>query len=178
MTNTHFLVISALGADRPGLVDELTRPIEQHGANIIDSRMTTLGGEFAILMLIEGGGDVISILEEALPKIQNASGLTILLKRTSDRPQQQPMLDYKVSLYTLDHPGLINRLASFFTARQINIHHLETDSYSAPHTGTMMFSAEMRIEIPANQKISLLRSAFFELCDDLNLDATFEAASL
>ena len=36
MTNTHFLVISALGADRPGLVDELTRPIEQHGANIID----------------------------------------------------------------------------------------------------------------------------------------------
>ncbi|MCK5262904.1 MAG: glycine cleavage system protein R, partial [Gammaproteobacteria bacterium] len=48
------LVITALGADRPGIVDELSNTLLTHQLNIEDSRMSVLGGEFAILLLVTG----------------------------------------------------------------------------------------------------------------------------
>ena len=38
-----FLVISALGHDRPGIVNELSKPVVEMGCNIEASRMTVLG---------------------------------------------------------------------------------------------------------------------------------------
>ena len=49
----NYLVVSALGEDRPGLVNELSRVILECDCGIVDSRMTILGGEFAILLLID-----------------------------------------------------------------------------------------------------------------------------
>ena len=49
---TALIVISALGSDRPGIVESLTGEILAHNGNILDSRMTVLGGEFAVLMLV------------------------------------------------------------------------------------------------------------------------------
>ncbi|HDJ86419.1 MAG TPA: glycine cleavage system protein R, partial [Chromatiales bacterium] len=41
----NLLVVSALGQDRPGIVNELSLAILNCGCNIEDSRMTVLGGE-------------------------------------------------------------------------------------------------------------------------------------
>ena len=48
------LVITALGKDRPGIVDELSSTLFTHQLNIEDSRMSVLGGEFAIQLLVSG----------------------------------------------------------------------------------------------------------------------------
>ncbi len=174
MTQPHYLVISALGADRPGIVDQLTQPIHEQSGNIIDSRMTTLGGEFAILMLVEGEQGVIDTLEKILPERESVTGLTIHTKRTQTHPLSEPMLAYAVSVVSLDHPGIVNQLAGFFSSRDINIHSLETDSYHAPHTGTPMFAASMVVHIPAALPIGQLRTEYVEFCDMLNLDAELE----
>jgi glycine cleavage system transcriptional repressor len=170
----HYLVISALGSDRSGIVDQLTQPIHELKGNIVDSRMTTLGGEFAILMLVEGEKECIDRLEQRLPQQETVTGLTIHLKRTQHLPASEPMLAYAVSVVSLDNPGIVNQLAAFFSSRQVNIHSLETDSYHAPHTGTPMFGASMVVHIPATTKISQLRTEFIEFCDNLNLDAELE----
>jgi len=174
MSNNHYLVISAIGSDRPGLVDQLTQPIQDSSGNILDSRMTVLGGEFAILMLIEGGWDTIARLEELLPTLQESMRLTITTKRTESKPATEPVLPYMVSVVALDHPGIVNQLSGFFSSRQINIQSLETDSYHAAHTGTPMFAVNMNVQIPAEQSIVALRTEFFEFCDGLNLDAILE----
>ncbi|MCW8825967.1 MAG: glycine cleavage system protein R [Gammaproteobacteria bacterium] len=174
MSKQNYLVLSAIGSDRPGLVDQLTRPIQESNGNILDSRMTVLGGEFAILMLIEGGWDTIARLEETLPTLQESMGLTILTRRTETKPATEPVLPYMVSVVALDHPGIVNQLSSFFSNRQINIQSLETDSYHAAHTGTPMFSVNMNVQIPAELSIVQLRTDFFEFCDGLNLDAILE----
>lgn len=174
MSNQHYLVVSAIGSDRPGLVDQLTQPIQESNGNILDSRMTVLGGEFAILMLIQGGWDTIARLEEMLPALQESIALTITTKRTESKPADEPVLPYMVSVVALDHPGIVNQLSGFFSKRQINIQSLETDSYHAAHTGTPMFSVNMNVQIPAGQSIVALRTEFFEFCDGLNLDAILE----
>ena len=47
----QFIVISALGSDRTGLVYDLTRVVLDCSGNIHDSRMSAFGSEFAMLLL-------------------------------------------------------------------------------------------------------------------------------
>lgn len=174
-TNRQFLVISALGKDRPGIVNQLTVPITENGCNILDSRMTVLGGEFAMLLLVEGSWSAIAKLESQMSSAQERLDLTIIHKRTTEHPDaQQAGLPYTVNVVALDHPGIVNQLAKFFSSRNINIHECYTDSYQAAHTGTPMFSANLTINIPPQVHIAALREEFLDFCDSLNLDAIFE----
>ena len=52
---TQLIVISAIGTDRTGVVQDLTKVILGCGGNIEQSRMTTLGSEFAMLLFLRNG---------------------------------------------------------------------------------------------------------------------------
>ncbi len=171
---SNYLVISAVGEDRPGLVADLSQLIVNCGCNIEESRMSLLGGEFAILMMISGAWNNIAKLEDALPGTAEKLGVTIALKRTQERNGTQERMPYNVEIVSLDHPGIIQQLASFFSKRQINIHDMYTTAHRAAHTGSTMFNLSMTIEIPAGTHIATLREQFMEFCDHLNLDAILE----
>ena len=47
-----YLVLTALGPDRPGLVRELSEFVAERGVNIDDSRMAILGAEFGGVALV------------------------------------------------------------------------------------------------------------------------------
>ncbi len=170
----NYLVISALGKDRPGIVDELSGAILEEGCNIADSRMTVLGGEFAIMLMVEGNWNTLTKLEDAVPELEKKLGLTIIAKRTGGKAISGAMLPYGVEVVALDHPGIVHHLASFFSQRNINIEDMVTSSYAAAHTGTQMFSVQMTVGIPSAEHISTLRDEFMEFCDGMNLDAVLE----
>jgi glycine cleavage system transcriptional repressor len=167
----NYLVISALGHDRPGIVDDLSKTVLDSGCNIMDSRMTVLGGEFAVIMLLSGSWDAIAKIENQLPRLEQKLSLTLTSKRTEARPPKPSMLTYMVEVVAMDHPGIVHDIASFFNNRQINIEDMFTSSYPAPHTGTPMFSMNMTISIPGELSIANLRGEFMDMCDALNLDA-------
>ncbi len=168
------LVIAALGEDRSGLVDSLSGWILDSGCNIADSRMMVLGGEFAVLLLVTGNWNSLAKLENQLAQTQKQLGMTINLKRTDKREQRGNLLPYAVDVVSLDHPGIVHNLAGFFSRRNINIQDLSTSSYAAAHTGTLMFSVHMTLDVPSDTHIATLREEFLEFCDRLNLDAVIE----
>ncbi|MBE9568953.1 MAG: glycine cleavage system protein R [Proteobacteria bacterium] len=168
---TTKLVISALGPDRPGIIDELSNIIYKHSLNIEDSRMTVLGGEFAILLLISGEQSAIDNLMAQTADIEKTLQMSLLAKLTSHSGTSESTIPYAVEVAALDNPGIVNNIASFFSSRNINIMDLHTESYAAPHTGSPMFSLHMTVGVPAQTNIAQLRDAFMETCDDLNLDA-------
>jgi glycine cleavage system transcriptional repressor len=170
----ELLVITAMGEDRVGLVDRFTERITGAGCNIEESRMSVLGGQFAILMLLSGQWNELSKIESQLQALGEELGLAILHRRTRARERREALLPYQIDVVALDHPGIVHKLASFFAARRINIEELVTQTYPAPHTGTAMFSVHMTVGIPAVVRIPDLRSDFLDYCDDLNLDATIE----
>ncbi len=170
----NYLVISALGRDQPGIVDKLSKIILEDECNIIDSRMTVLGGEFAILLMVEGNWNTLTKLEDALPKQGKRLGLTIISKRTGERQSDSKTLPYAIDVVAMDHPGIVHHLANFFSKRNINIEDLVTSSYAAAHTGTPMFSVHMSVGIPAEMHIAELRGDFLEFCDSMNLDAALD----
>ena len=62
------LVISALGNDKPGIVNALSKAILDQGGNISESRMTVLGGEFAMMLLVSGTQECIDNIISKLHK--------------------------------------------------------------------------------------------------------------
>jgi glycine cleavage system transcriptional repressor len=168
---TTKLVISALGADRPGIVDEISNIIYKHSLNIEDSRMTILGGEFAILLLVSGEQSSIDAIQTQVNEIGQALQMRLMIKLTSESTPIEDAIPYAVEVTALDHPGIVNNISSFFSQRGINIVNLHTESYSAPHTGTPMFALHMTIGISADTNIAKLRDAFMQACEELNLDA-------
>jgi len=171
---SNHLVLSALGDDHPGIIDKLAKAILDAECNIQDTRMTVLGGKFAILMQIDGSWDKLARLEDQLPELQKGLGLTIIAERTEPTESQTALLPYGVDVIALDQPGIVHNLAGFFAGRQINIEDMVTNSYAAAHTGTPMFSVRITLGIPANVHIASLREEFMDFCDSMNIDAVLE----
>ncbi|WP_022955860.1 glycine cleavage system protein R [Perlucidibaca piscinae] len=170
----HFLVLSALGSDRAGIIDELARAASDTRCNIADSRMVVMGLEFAIIMMVSGTWDAIAKLESQLPAVGRRLGLDILSRRTEQRPAQKESIPYSVHVIALDNPGIVHEIANFFASQGINIEAMETSTYAAPHTGSQMFALSMTVNIPGRVHIASLRENFMLFCDDRNLDAIIE----
>jgi glycine cleavage system transcriptional repressor len=175
-TQNNYLVITASGEDKVGLVDRLSSKIAESGCNIEESRMAVLGGQFALIMLLSGPWNALSKLEGQMESLGDQLGLSIIHKRTQQRERTQPVVPYRVEVVAMDHPGIVRNLAAFFSRNGINIEELQTDTYPAPHTGTSMFSVTLTVGIHADVHIPTLRGNFLDYCDDLNLDASFEPA--
>ena len=165
------VVISVIGHDRPGLVNELAKLAADLNLSIEDSRMTVLGGEFAVLMSVAGGDLALQRLETKLDRLATELDLAWLLRRTGERADVEGRVPYTVSVTAMDHPGIVHKVASFFSSRDINIYNLDTVCERAAHTGTPIFSLVMEVELPPDVRIAELRDAFFYFCDDHDLDA-------
>jgi len=170
----HHLVVCAVGEDRPGIINQISEVVLSCQCNVEDSRMTVLGSEFSLLMLVSGPWNAIAKLEAQCGQVQERLNLSMLPRRTETREPDGRLLPYAVEVVAMDHPGIVNQLAGFFSERGINIEDLVTTSYAAAHTGTRMFSVNISVGIPADLHIAPLRQEFLEFCDDLNLDAVIE----
>jgi glycine cleavage system transcriptional repressor len=170
----QFIVICALGSDRTGLVYDLTRAVLDCSGNIVDSRMSSLGNEFAMLLLVSGNWHTLAKLETELKKLSDSSGITVTVRRTEPRAARPDVMTYSVDVVCLDQPGIVHHLAGFFSSRGIDIAELSTRSYAAAHTGAPMFAVQLVVHIPAKIHIAALREEFMDLCDQLNLDAILE----
>lgn len=168
-------VISTIGRDRPGIVNELTRVVHELNLSVEDSRMTVLGGEFAVLMLVNGGADSLDELEAKLTALCEEAGLAHLFRKTEDRDPAGHALPYVVNVVAMDHPGIVHNIATFFSTRGINIRDLNTETQRAPHTGTPIFNLSLTVEIPAGLKVRQLRTEFEEFCAELDLDGELVA---
>ena len=170
----NYLVITALGEDRPGIVNKLSACVVDCGCNIVDSRMTVLGGEFAVMLLVSGKWNELTRLEDTLKAQRDALDLIITTKRTQPSRLSKDLMPYVVEVISIDHPGIVYQLANFFSTRDINIQEMNTTRYAAAHTGTPMFAMHITANIPAGTHVATLRDEFLDFCEAQNLDATIE----
>ncbi len=168
------IAISAVGNDRVGMVHDLAKTVADCGGSISESRMTSLGNEFAMLLLVTGNWHTLAKLEGEFKKLGDSSGMAIQLRRTEARAVRSDMLPYSVDVVCLDQMGIVSGLSGFFSQRSVEIAELSTRSYAAAHTGAPMFSVQMIVNVPSRIHIGVLREEFMDFCDHMNLDSIFE----
>ena len=171
---SQLIVLSAIGSDRTGVVQDISKVILGCGGNVEESRMTTLGSEFAVLMLVSGNWHTLDRLERALEKLSDGDNLTFAIRKTDTPPPREDLMPYAVDVISLDQQGIIFGLANFFASRDIEIADVATRSYSAAHTGAPMFAVQMAVNVPASVNLAQLRDDFADLCDRMNLDGILD----
>ncbi len=172
-----YVVITAVGEDRTGIIKELSDEILNACGNIQDSRMAVLGGAFSVIMLVAGEQEAIDKLIAQIPSVEKKLELTMVIRKTQPRRQEAPLMPYRIEVVSMDHPGIVHDVADFFAERGINIEDMSTAQYAAAHTGTPVFSMHLTIAVVADSSIAELRHEFQEFCDELNLDATIDPAA-
>src|ERR1700759_1497679 len=113
------IVISAVGGDRVGMVHELSKAIADCGGSISESRMTSLGNEFAMLLLVNGNWHTLAKLEGEFKKLADATGMNTQLGRPGERPARNDMPPYPTAVVRLDQAGIVAGLSGFFAQRAV-----------------------------------------------------------
>ncbi|MDE2070575.1 MAG: glycine cleavage system protein R [Gammaproteobacteria bacterium] len=170
----QFLAVSVLAENRPDVLHDIARAVQVCGCNIAESRMTVLGSEFSMLLLVSGNWNTLTKLEDQIPKLGKHPQLTIAARRTEECAPRHDLIPYAIDAVCLDQPGIVFNLAHFFAERDIGVADLATRTYLAEHTGAPMFAVQMAVNIPADLHIGTLRDEFMDFCDRLNLDAILE----
>ncbi len=166
------LVITAVGPDRPGLIGKLTAPLYEVGANVADSRMVNLRGQFALILLAELPAGAGEGLHHKLRSVADSLGLTLSVCG-GEEPAHSPTtvgLPYRLNLYALDQPGLVHRVTDLLQRHGVNVEELTTRSQPRPESGAPLFSMELLVTVPPSTALRTLRSELTQLCDELNCD--------
>ena len=171
-----YLVISAIGQDRPGIVDEISAFILAHECNVEDSRMAVLGGDFAVIMLVSGAQQHVHLLADHLPDLRAKSDLTMLSRpaHSPSAPKPLPVVPYLLKAVGMDHAGIVHNIAHLLAGLNINVESAETSTSHSPQTGTPIFAMHMKLTAPANLNPANIRSQLADLGEDLNVDITVE----
>jgi glycine cleavage system transcriptional repressor len=168
----QFLVLSALGPDRPGLVADVTRHLTSRGANVEESRMAILGAEFGLMLLVSGDEAELARVEAELPELETKSGLRVITRRTRAPGEHRrgPTRPYVIEVESIDREGILHAVAGAVHEMGVNIVSLETTAFEAPFTGGVLFRLEARIDVPQTVPVSRLRDTMEALGERENLD--------
>ncbi|HUU29545.1 MAG TPA: ACT domain-containing protein [archaeon] len=173
----EYLVLSGMGPDRPGIAKAISEAAYKSGCSIEDSRMAVLGGEFAILVLLEGKKSSVGEFAGQLRALEKETGLTLAVRATSPHPAYHVKkgLPYRIMVVGMDRTGIVFRVTELLARHGINIESLETEARHAPVTGTPMFHMTITAEVPSEVPVRKIRKELAALCDELNMDYTLEA---
>lgn len=143
------ILVTAVGEDRPGIVSHLAEVITRHGANLEDSRMTVLGGEFAAIALVTVPDGKLPDLQKDLESLAEEK-IIVSTKKTKapDASRFKGYTTYQVCLTGADHEGIVHKISSYLKNQNINIQSMETELVPAPETGTPLFSMNAIVSVP------------------------------
>jgi glycine cleavage system transcriptional repressor len=164
-------VLTAIGEDRPGLVEEVSEFVLARGGNIEDSRMANLHGQFAIMMAIAGAADAIARITGDVESLRRQTGLDARLTPAS--PAQTgsgARVPYRLTGSALDQTGLVHEVANVLRSLDVNIETMDTTLEAAPVTGAPLFAMDLVLSVPRETAIDELRDELARVCDLLNID--------
>jgi glycine cleavage system transcriptional repressor len=167
------LVITAVGPDRVGLVEQISQFLLKEGCNIEDSKMAVFCGEFTIILLVSGAADGLDRVAHSFESLTAQTGLIFFGKRPAPRAAVDAALPCRLLASCLDHPGVVHQLSSVLSRLGVNIESLETKTEESAMSGTPIFGLDARLSVPARVNLHTLRQELDEIGKRENIDIEF-----
>ena len=163
------LVLTAICADRPGLIQMLSEVIFKHEASWEESSMAHLSGQFAGILTVNVNEDLIPALEKDLRGLSD-HGMAVTLNESADTPDIANEQTIWLDLTCHDKPGIMREVSNVFVAQGISVQSLDTEVVSASMSGGDMFVAGAQLLAAKDFDMDLLQEALEGLSDDLMVD--------
>lgn len=166
------LVLTVIGDDRPGLVEELAAVIVRHDASWECSSMARLASKFAGIVEVEvpatGAAELVADLERL-----GAGGLLDVRVEEATQPpgdDAATAATLELQLVGQDRPGIVQQVAQALADVGVSIDELTTWTSSAPMSGETLFEANALLTAPDDLDRTALASTLEALADELMVD--------
>ena len=167
------IVLTASGNDRPGVIEEFTRILVKHDGNIEASRMSRLGGAFAMLMLVSAPETKVEALRTDLGEMQHAKfDVTTLITEVRDDASGPSFTPCGVTVTGADHIGIIHQIARYLSEQGINVESMSTEVVAAPMSGSPLFTMQAVVRVPPQLSIADLREALEYITTEVGVEAS------
>ena len=169
-----YVVLTAVGPDRVGIVDDIAGAVSAAGCNIEESKMAVLGGEFAVIMLVSGAPGSVDSLARSLPATGGKLSLHVECRPTREPRAGEQGRPYLLEAVSLDTPGIVHSVTAILRSHGINIEDLETDTAAAPWTGAPMFRLKAHLIVGPSTSIAGLKAELARLQQEHDLDISLK----
>lgn len=173
----QFKALVAVGKDRPGLVHGISALIHGAGANIEDSRMAVLGGEFAMVLLCSGSPEALARVEQKQEAAGRELGLELSLRDTTAPALSRASERHRIEVSGLDRPGIVDAVTRVLARRDVNVESLDTMLRHQPLSGTEVFVMVAEVRLPAGVSPVELRTELREVCEAEQLELEMDPVS-
>lgn len=164
------LVLTVIGPDRPGLIRVMAEEVAAAGGNWLESRMASLAGQFAGIVLAsvpQASADALVARLQAL----RTQGLRLTIQRGAEHAAL-PDRGVNLDLIGHDRPGIVRDITRVLADRGVSVDELETAAESGSFSGESMFRARARLRLPPALTLDALRAALESLANELMVDIT------
>jgi glycine cleavage system regulatory protein len=162
------LVMTIVGADRPGLVDSVATLVAEHKGNWLESRMSRLGGQFAGILRVEVPSGSEAGLVAALKRLDSRGLAVVVTPDKSDTPAQRSPARLKMlEVVGQDRPGIVSQIARVLASYGVNVEELQTECSSAAMSGEALFKASAKLSIPESCDTAEIRRKLEKIAEDL-----------
>jgi glycine cleavage system transcriptional repressor len=168
------VAITAVGADRPGIVAAHTEVLVAHDANLEDTSMTILRGHFAMMVVAAvppGAGA--AALEAELNATCAPLGLVVTVRPIEDAVTAAGEgEDWSLAVYGADRPGIVHEVSRLLAGRGVNIVDLATRVIGP--ADRPVYAMFLELTVPASCDHDDLAAALTELGHRLGVECTLQ----
>jgi len=174
LENSHLILISALGEDRPGAIHIFAKAAKQCECSILKSKLSTMGNTFALILEASGAWHAIAKLENLLVGLAQKNDINLQLRRIQPNNIKISEVPYYIQVISPDKPGILFALTQYFHKKSMNIDELHVEHFFAQKTGTPMTSISFHTYISVKANLTTFREGFLLYCEEYNLDIVME----
>jgi glycine cleavage system transcriptional repressor len=170
--------VAAIGRDRPGIVAAVAEVLFEHGANIEDSQMTILRGHFTMTLIVSLEGSPaepaeVESLRRGLDAVRERLGLEALsVSAVEHLGAGGPDPSHIVSVYGVDHPGIVYAVSATLAEESVNITDLTTRVF-AGEGETPVYAMMIEIAVPAELEPSDVERRLRAIAAEQSVELSF-----
>jgi glycine cleavage system regulatory protein len=165
------ILLTVMGADRPGLTQALAAAVLDAGGNWLASYLSRLGGKFVGSALVELAPEAVEALRGNLQASVAADLRVEIVPADEDTDLGEAV---ELTLTGQDRPGIVHEISQVLARLGANIVELETRTDPSAWSGSALFRARTKLTLPDGLSHDALQEALEALSGDLMVD--FEPA--
>lgn len=178
------VVLTAVGRDRVGIVADLAEILYGLGCNLLDSSMTLLRNEFAIILMasLQEKKNLDQLIGQ-IANIEQKLGLHVTVRELSEAELEEIPLSgnsYIISVYGGDKPGIVSSITRKLADLGANITDVQTkrscrDAKSAGTNQEDIFLMMLEVFVPSKISTEDLSTQLKLIAERISVDVTIQA---
>ncbi|WP_210397161.1 glycine cleavage system protein R [Motiliproteus sediminis] len=163
------LVLTLIGPDKPGIVEQLSALLANHGGNWEQSSMSRLAGQFAGILIASVDDAAESALMNDLQGLEQQGLRVLATADQADLPIREGRT-VRLELLGNDKPGIVREISAALASRNVSVDSLETEVVSGSMSADLLFKANAVLLVPPGSDLDDLQDALEAIAADLMVE--------